>query len=253
LNDILLQATVVLGLDLATVQLLLLAVELVLLIATIFLLLLNRREAKSRERMMQHFSSVADVITRQEYFVAVVDAIQRAQATLAGSVTGSPPSKEEGEVVRQILGAIAEAAKRKVQIKYLLPMSPDRLRMGRMYAANGAEVKFNPSLLVSDVRYMCVDKKLVLIGVPERNGRNEPTRKGYTVPSESVAYLFESQFEEQWVSKDTKSYSEYLKELVSQAMGSNPSLSLDLVAANLGVEKDDVTAALGRTMTPSPR
>ena len=252
MNDISLQATVVLGLDLATVQLLLLAVELVLLIATIFLLLLNRREAKSRETMMQHFSTVADVITRQEYFVAVVDAIQRAKTTLAGSVTGSPPSKEEGEVVRQILGAIAEAAKRKVQIRYLLPLSPDRLRMGRMYEANGAEVKFNTSLLVSDVRYMCVDKKLVLIGVPERNGRNEPTRKGYTVPSESVAYLFETQFEDQWTSKDTKSYSEYLKELVSQAMGSNPSLSLDLVAANLGVEKEDVTAALGRTTPSSP-
>ncbi|MDA4119205.1 MAG: hypothetical protein OK436_01320 [Thaumarchaeota archaeon] len=248
MNDILLQATVVLGLDLATVQLLLLAVELVLLLATIFLLLLNRREAKSRETMMQHFSSVADVITRQEYFVAVVDAIQRAERTLAGSVTGSPPSKEEGEVVRQILGAVAEAAKRKVQVRYLLPLAPDRLRMGRLYTANGAEVKFNPSLLVSDVRYMCVDKKLVLIGVPERNGRNEPTRKGYTVPSESVAHLFGSQFEEQWVSKDTKSYLEYLKELVSQAMGSNSNLSLDLVAANLGVEKEDVTAALGRTM-----
>lgn len=235
------------GLDLATVQLLLLAVELVLLIATIFLLLLNRREAKSRETMMQHFSSVADVITRQEYFVAVVDAIQRAEKSLAGSVTGSPPSKEEGEVVRQILGAIADAAKRKVQIRYLLPLAPDRLRMGRMYAANGAQVKFNPSLLVSDVRYMCVDRKLVLIGVPERNGRNEPTRKGYTVPSEGVAYLFGTQFEEQWTSKDTKGYSDYIKELVSQAMGSNPGLSLDLVAANLGVEKEDVVAAVGET------
>jgi len=247
LNGISEQLPVVLGLDLATVQFLLLAVELVLLIATIFLLLLNRREAKSRETMMQHFSSVADVITRQEYFVAVVDAIQRAEKTLAGSVTGSPPSSEEGEVVRQILGAIAEAAKRKVQVRYLLPLAPDRLRMGRMYQANGAEVRFNPSLLVSDVRYMCVDRKLVLIGVPERNGRNEPTRKGYTVPSESVAYLFGTQFEEQWASKDTRSYQDYLKELVSQAMGSNPSLSLDLVAANLGVGKEDVTAALGRT------
>ena len=123
--------------------------------------------------------------------------------------------------------------------------------MGRLYTANGAQAKFNPSLLVSDVRYMCVDKKLVLIGVPERNGRNEPTRKGYTVPSESVAHLFGGQFEEQWASKDTKTYMDYLKELVTQAMGSNPNLSLDLVAANLGVEKEDVNAALGRIMPSS--
>jgi hypothetical protein len=236
---------VALSIDLATVQSVLLGVELVLLVATILLLVLNRREAKSREVMMRHFSSVADVITRQEYFVAVVDAIQRAEKTLVGSVTGSSPSSEEGEVVRQILGSIAEAAKRKVEVRYLLPLAPDRLRMGRMYKASGAEVRFNPSILVSDMRYMCVDRKLVLIGVPERHGRNEPTRKGYAVPSESVANLFGTQFEEQWASKDTRSYPEYLKELVSQAMASNPSLSLDLVAANLGVGKEDVAAAVG--------
>jgi hypothetical protein len=240
-------------LDLATVQVLLLAVELVLLIATVFLLILNRREAKSRETMMRHFSSVADVITRQEYFVAVVDAIQRAEKTLIGSVTGSSPSGEEGEVIRQILGSIAEAAKRKVEVKYLLPLAPDRLRMGRMYTASGAEVRFNPSLLVSDVRYMCVDKKLVLIGVPERNGRNEPTRKGYTVPSESVAHLFRTQFEEHWAAKNTKTYPEYLKELVTQAMASNPNLSFDLVAANLGVAKEDVSVAVGQTPTSDSR
>jgi hypothetical protein len=244
---------VALSLDLATIQLLLLAVELVLLIATFFLLIMNRREAKSREAMMRHFSSVADVITRQEYFVAVVDAIQRAERTLMGSVTGSSPSSEEGEVVQQILGAIAEAARRKVEIRYLLPLAPDRLRMGGMYTASGAEVRFNPSLFVSDVRYMCIDKKLVLIGVPERNGRNEPTRKGYTVPSESVAHLFGTQFEEQWASKDTRNYSDYLKELVSQALASNPSLSPDLVAANLGVEKEDVIAAVRRTGAPESR
>jgi hypothetical protein len=239
---------VALNIDLATVQLLLLGVELILLIATVFLLVLNRREAKSRETMMRQFSSVADVITRQEYFVAVVNAIQRAEKTLAGSVTGSSPSSEESEVVRQILGSIAEAAKRKVEIRYLLPLAPDRLKMGKMYKASGAEVRFSSSILVSDMRYMCVDRKMVIIGIPERNGRNEPTRKGYTIPSESVAHLFGTQFEEQWAAKDSRSYPEYLKELVSQVMASNPSLSLDLVAANLGVGKEDVAAAAGRTV-----
>jgi hypothetical protein len=120
--------------------------------------------------------------------------------------------------------------------------------MGKMYKASGAEVRFSSSILVSDMRYMCVDRKMVIIGIPERNGRNEPTRKGYTIPSESVAHLFGTQFEEQWAAKDSRSYPEYLKELVSQVMASNPSLSLDLVAANLGVGKEDVAAAAGRTV-----
>jgi phosphatidylserine/phosphatidylglycerophosphate/cardiolipin synthase-like enzyme len=232
------------ALDSGTIQILLLAVELILLVATLSVLVLNRREMKSREVLMRHFSSVADVITRQEYFVAVVDAIQRAERTLIGSVTGSPPSSEEGEVIHQILNSLAEASKRGVNLRYLLPLAPDRLRMGRLYTRNGAQVKFSPSVLVSDARYTCLDGKVVLIGVPERSGRNEPTRKGYTISSESVSRLFTREFEDNWNAAEAKSYADYLKELVRQARGSNPNASPELMANNFGVGTDDVEMTL---------
>ncbi len=231
-------------LDNGTVQLLLLVVELVLLVATLSLLVLNRRESRARELLMRHFTSVADVITRQEYFVAVIDAVQRSEKSIVGSVTGSPPSSEEGEVIRQILNSIAEAAKRKVAIRYLLPMAPDRLRMGRLYAKSGAQVKYSTSVLIGDARYTCVDGKVVLVGIPERSGRNEPTRKGYTIASESVARLFSRDFEEQWSTPGAKTYGEYLMELVGQARASNPNTSPELIAGNLGVGKEDVEEAL---------
>jgi hypothetical protein len=237
---------VVLGLDLATVQLLLLAVELVLLVATVLLLVLNRRDMRSREVLMRHFTSVADVITRQEYFVAVIDAIQRAERKLIGSVTGSPPSTEESEVIQQILQSLAEAARRNVAIRYLLPLSQDRLQMGRMYTLSGASVRFNPSLLISDMRFMCTDDRLVLVGVPERKGKNEPTKKGYSIPSESVANLFTAEFEKLWNSPESKSYEEYLQELVAKARESNPRISVDLISSNLGIERADVEGALAR-------
>lgn len=231
--------------ELSNFQLPLLIVELFLLVATVSLLVLNRREQKSREKMMNHFTSVADVITRQEYFVAVVDAIQRAERYLCGSVTGSPPTHEEGEVIQQILSAISDASRRGVKMRYILPLAPDRLQMGKRYKLSGADVKFHPSLLVSDMRYMLVDERLVLLGVPERKGRNEPTRKGFTIPSESVAHLFKTQFETQWSSSDAKGYQQYLGELVATARASDPSVSVDLVAGNLGVDKEDVVAAVG--------
>lgn len=231
-------------LDPSTVQLLLLFVELLLLVATLSLLIINRKETRARETLMRHFSTVADVITRQEYFVAVIDAIQRAEKQILGSITGSSPSSEEGEVVQQILETISDASKHGVAVRYLLPMSPDRLRMGRRYRVSGAEVKFHPSLLISDMRYMCVDGKLVLIGVPEKMGRNEPTRKGFTIPSESVTHLFVTQFENQWNSKESKDYSAYLQELVTQARASNPDISMELMVSNLGVERDDIDEAL---------
>jgi hypothetical protein len=232
------------ALDSGTIQELLLAVELILLVATLSLLVVNRREMKAREQLMRHFSSVADVITRQEYFVAAVDAIQRAEKSLVGSVTGSPPSSEEGEVIRQILNSISEASRRSVEIRYLLPLAPDRLKMAKLYTANGASVRFSPSVLISDARYTCLDGKVVLIGVPERSGRNEPTRKGYTIVSESVASLFSKEFETQWGAAGAKSYEDYLKELVGQARESNPSASPELMAGNLGVGTDDVERVL---------
>ena len=232
----------VLQVELGTFQLPLLIVELFLLVATVSLLVLNRKEQKAREKMIDHFSSVADVITRQEYFVAVVDAIQRAERSLCGSVSGSPPTHEEGEVIQQILDTIADAARRGVKMRYLLPLAPDRLQMGKRYKLSGAEVEFHPSLLISDMRYMLVDDRLVLVGVPERKGRNEPTRKGFTIPSESVAHLFKTQFEVEWASKEAKGYQEYLGQLVAQARVSNPSVSVELVARNLGVDREDVVA-----------
>ena len=237
----------VLQVELGTFQLPLLIVELFLLVATVSLLVLNRREQKARQKMIDHFSSVADVITRQEYFVAVVDAIQRAERSLSGSVSGSPPTHEEGEVIQQILDTIADAARRGVKMRYLLPLAPDRLQMGKRYKLSGAEVEFHPSLLISDMRYMLVDDRLVLVGVPERKGRNEPTRKGFTIPSESVAHLFKTQFEAEWASKEAKGYQEYLGQLVAQARVSNPSVSVELVARNLGVDREDVEAVARST------
>jgi hypothetical protein len=116
--------------------------------------------------------------------------------------------------------------------------------MGGFYARSGAEVRFNPSVLISDARYMCADGKFVLVGVPERTGRNEPTRKGYSIPSESVCGLFTKEFETHWDAPESKAYDSYLKELVGRARASNPTASPELIAANLRIEREDVVATL---------
>lgn len=231
---------IVVILDALTVQIVLLFVELLLLVATLALLLLSRRESKSREIMMRHFTSVADVITRQEYFVAVIDTIQKAKEWLYASVTGSPPTPEESEVIEQILKALKDSSERGVSLKYLLPLSPDRLHMAKKYRLAGAEVRLNPSLPFSDVRYTIADGKITLIGVPARKGRKEPTRKGYSIPSESVAHLFRNHFESLWNSPESKTFDAYLKDIVSHAVKANETISAERLASNLNLDKDEI-------------
>ncbi|MDA4128496.1 MAG: hypothetical protein OK422_03435 [Thaumarchaeota archaeon] len=239
------RCVLLLQVEFSTLQIPLLLVEFVLLLTTVSLLVLNRKEQKSREKMMSHFASVADVITRQEYFVAVIDAYRRAEKRLSGSVTGSPPTREEGGVIQEIVDAVSDSVKRGVEVRFLLPLVPDRLQMGKRYKAVGATVRFHPALVISDARYMLVDDKMVLVGVPERKGKNEPTRKGYAIPSESVTYLFKVEFESYWSSAEARSYDQYLTELVTQARTANPSISVDLIADNLGIDKGDVGVLSG--------
>lgn len=226
------------------VNLLLLAVELFLLIVTITLLILSRREQHGRHRLLEHLLAATDVITRQEYFVSVLESIQSANKYIHGIVTGSAPPPQEAEVIRKVTDGISQAVARGVDVRYILPHSPDRLQMAQQYVKAGAEVKFNPAVLVIDARYMIVDDKSVVIGVPEQKGRDEPTRRGYIVPSESIAAMFRQEFGKKWTSPEAKGYNEYLTEVVTHAKQSNPTISAELIASNLGVSKEEIEAIL---------
>lgn len=228
------------------VNIALLGVELFLLAVTITLLTLNRREQRGRDRLLARLSAATDVVSRQEYFVTVLGSIQAARRTLWGVVTGSAPPAEESEVIHQVTNAISQAVAKSVQVRYLLPSAPDRLQMAQKYVNAGAEVRFNPEVLVSDARYMVVDNQAVVIGVPERKGRNEPTRKGYVVPSESVASLFREEFEKRWNSREAKAYLTYLGEVVGKARQSNPTISAELIATHLKVDRKDIDGILGK-------
>ncbi len=230
----------VFSVDVGSVQFPLLLVELILLAATLLLIVMTRKEFRARGELIQHVSTATDAITRQEYFATVIDTIQGSDKYVYATVTGTAPSSNESDVVSMILDSVSRAGARGVKIRYLLPCSPDRLPMARRYRKSGAEVRFHPDLLVSDARFMIVDDRTVIIGVPERIGPSQPTKKGHNIVSESVAYLFREKFEKQWNSGDAKSYSQYLLELVSKARQVNPNVSADVIARNLRIERDDI-------------
>ena len=231
------------ALTFADLQLALLVVEMALLGTTLLLILAARREYRARNALMQHVSMATNAITRQEYFEAVMAATQGSSKYIFAIVTATNPSREEAWIVKAILESVKQANVRGVQFRYLLPNSPDRLEMARRYRKAGADVKFHPNLIVNDARFMIVDDRQVIIGVPGESGGDQSTKYGHNIASESIAHVFRERFERQWHSSEARTYTQFLSELIYQARQFNPKVSSDVIARNLKVDKEDIDQA----------
>jgi hypothetical protein len=225
------------------INLVLLLVELVLLAPTLLLLLLGRREERGRRMLLAEISKTARMVSRQEYFNHVESAMQNAKESIKGSITGSSPkSHEEEDQIRRIRGQISSARRRNVSIQYLFPKLQDRLMVAAIYREAGAEIRFHSALVVNDLRYVVLDAKYTVIGLPGHVGRNEPTRDGYFIPSEGLASIFMQQFDAKWV--EAASYDEYLKGIISEAKNHSPNVSTGLLSEELKIPEVEVKRIL---------
>jgi hypothetical protein len=196
-----------------TIEFGLLLLESVLLIATVVMLIYAIHEGKRRDDLLKEVGRAIRVLTRQEYFFSVMDAMFDAQQEIVGCITGRPPMGADIAMTRHIADAIAHMTKKGVSIKYLLPKFPDRLQIGIQYAKAGAEVHFSSCLMVHNFRYSVVDGKTLVLGIPESIGEREATKKGYTIPSEGLAAILKDYFMGCENKTDLK---EYVQEVIKQ-------------------------------------
>ncbi len=226
----------------------LIVVELVLLVPTLLLLVLGRNEERGRRQLLSQITSVAKTVSRQEYFNSVHSSMQRAAVTVKGSITGSAPkSKQEDDLVQSIVEEIRRAAKRGVSIKYLVPKSQDRLRVASRYKEAGADIIFHPGLVVSDLRFVVVDGKTVVLGLPGTAGQNEPTREGYVIPSEGLSEILSSQFESKW--SEGMGYDEYVRSVLEEVKSHNPNVSDKLLSSQLQIPENELRRISESTKT----
>jgi hypothetical protein len=196
----------------------LLVLESVLLVATVVLLFYSIHEGKRRDHLLAEVGRMTKVLTRQEYFFSIMEAMLDAKYEIMGCITGAPPSGDEVRMTKHIADAIEDMTRKGVSIKYLLPKFPDRLQIAVAYAAAGAEIRFSSCLMVHNIRYTVVDEKAVVLGIPEHVGEREATKKGYTIPSEGLAMVLKNYFiqcEQQTNLKD------YFQEVIQQT-GATP-------------------------------
>ena len=218
----------------------LLAVELVLLIATLALLIQARRESTGREKLLEQMAHTARIVSRQEYFNAVHFVMLNARNSIKGSITGSTPSTlEQKDQVQAIIDHISTAKQRGVEIQYILPRSPDRLVVANQYKEAGAEIRLHGGIIVSDLRYTVIDNTYTVLGLPSSAGENQPTREGYVIPSEALAEMFLRQFQVRW--EEATSYDEYLKAIILEIRTHNPNVSTQLLSSQLQVPESEIT------------
>ncbi|MDJ0269707.1 MAG: hypothetical protein NXY59_04020 [Aigarchaeota archaeon] len=225
---------------------LLLIVELILLILTVYLVAISLREARQRSKLVEQQVHATRTFSRAEYFTTVMEALGEATSYVYATVTGTMPREEERETIDRLLEQFRRAAKSGVKLKLLLPKDPTRLHMGYRYVEAGAEVRYSPSLLVSELRYMVVDGHTTILGLPERRGIEEPTRKGHRIYSEGLSLLFKERFEKMWSSESSVSYEDYLRQAVEEAMASTPGVSEEHLATLLNVPPKEIREVMRR-------
>lgn len=176
----------------------LLILESILLLATITLLVLSLKEGRGRDKLIMEVERATRVLSRHEYFITVTDTMMDAQESLLGSITGRFPIGDDSKRTKEVTYTIEKLAQAKVPVRYLLPKFHDRLHVGWLYRRAGADIRFGSDPHLHDFRYVVADGKTVVIGIPEGDGAQEATKRGYRIPSHGLAALLKKSFDESW-------------------------------------------------------
>jgi len=161
-----------------TLEIGLLSLESLLLVFTIVLLFYSIKEGKQRDKLIMEVGKATRVLTRQEYFLSIIDSMTDAKDEIVGCITGRPPTGEDRKMTRDIVERIEKMTKKGVRIKYLMPKFPDRLHLGHQYLKAGAEIFYSSCLMVHNLRFIITDRGIGERGIPKTKGEGRVPRKG---------------------------------------------------------------------------
>ncbi len=212
----------------------LLILESVLLIVTIILLVYSIKEGKQRNKLLIEVSRATKVLSREEYFLTVIDSMMDAKKEIIGTITGRPPKGDDRKLTRNVTEIIEKLSKKGVKITYLLPKFPDRLHIGYLYSKAGAEVRYSNCVMVHNLRFIVVDEKSVVLGIPELTGEKEATKKGFRIPSEGLAVILKEYFNQ---CENQMGFVDYLREVVSQTGASTSQIAKEFEIEESGLVK----------------
>ena len=72
---------------------------------------------------------------------------------------------------------------------------------------------YSSCLMIHNIRFITVDDKIVVMGIPESTGEKQATKKGYMIPSEGLAMVLNNYFE---TCEKQVTFKDYLIEVMTQ-------------------------------------
>jgi len=215
------------------IETILLILESVLLGFTIILLLFSIREGRGRRNLLLEVEKTTKVLTRQEYFLNVIDVMLDAKVELVGFITGRMATGDDAKRTRAIISNIERLSKEGISVRYIMPKFHDRITCGHLYSKAGAQVRYSTCAIVQDFRYIVADGRVVVIGMPETTGEKEATRKGYRIPSEGLAAVLTEYFSRCW--EENIGHKDYVKQVIKES-----GASLKVLAQELQISEDEL-------------
>lgn len=199
----------------------LLVVELLLIILSIILISLSRKEEKTRSNHLEAMLNVTENLTRREYFQNIYDILNDSGEYFHSYVTFKKYGDEDHSNVNELVKLIKNKSN-KITIKYLAPKERNSLKMGYLNTSNGAEVRFHVGLLANDLRFSISDNIYTVIGIPSLQ-RTLGTLRSIKIKSGELTIILKVQFDTFW--EEGISYQDYLQETVEEIKDANPNIN----------------------------
>ncbi len=158
-------------------------------------------------------NEIKEIATRDSYIQAQIRVIDQAKNSLLLSVPKLHPEEQSNDA-KKINGAIRRATGRGVIVKILVAATEDRL-IGAMQLLNqeNLDLRFDPTLVLSDLSYLCADNELIIIGARKGtlDSNYSPSNEWYELKSGVMITSLDAVFKQKWTAPATLTLEQMLR------------------------------------------
>ncbi len=206
-------------------------------------------EIFERRRVWQEgkIHDIDPLANRNEYLDTQINEIQSTQSKLV-LFTSMMHRTAESQDATRVNAAMDATARRGIRARVIVAKDDTRLAGALELVLSGtAMVRFDPSLHLTDINYLCVDDRVAVLG--ERGAQANPaeyrrSQDWFQLRSRTITKSLTGQFEQRWSHFSTLTVEQMLRVMVPRDAREH---SAEYVAEKLGISTNTIAAYLKET------